>query len=128
VKKLILTIEDDSSLRMLIDFILRKDYHVATKENGVDALSWLDQGNIPDLIITDVTIPGLDAADFVHNLRKSGYYRDIPLLILSDWDTCIETINCLQIGADHYLMKPFNPSELREKIQELTITPKRLFA
>lgn len=119
MKKLILAVEDDPSLRMLLDFILRKEYQVVTKKNGLEAMIWLENGNIPDLIITDVDMPKLSGVDFVRNLRKSGYFRDIPLLILSGWETSIETISCLQVGADNYLMKPFNPKELKEKMEAL---------
>jgi two-component system chemotaxis response regulator CheY len=118
MKKQILTIDDDISIRNLLHFLLKKEYDVITKSNGLDGLLWLDQGNMPDLIIADVVMPELDGYDFLLNIKKSGFFRDIPIIMLSSSENSEKTIKCIQHGADDFVMKPFNPKELFNKIEK----------
>jgi CheY-like chemotaxis protein len=83
VKKRILLVDDEVAILKLLEFILKKDYDLVVKNNGFDALTWLDNGNMPDLIISDMEMPYFDGADFVRSLKVSGYFRDIPLIVLS---------------------------------------------
>lgn len=119
MKKTILTIDDDISIRNLLHYLLRKQYEVITKEDGLAGMLWLDQGNMPDLILADVNTPKLSGFDFVANVKKSGFFRDIPVIMLSSADHSEETIKCIQSGADDFLMKPFNPDELFAKVERV---------
>jgi len=119
MKKKVLVIDDELSIRMLLENFLNKTYTVVTKNDGMEGLGWLEEGNIPDLIVADIQMPNLDGYDFVKNLRASGYFRHIPIIMLSGIESTSEKIKCLKLGADDYIVKPFNPEELALRIELL---------
>lgn len=119
MKKRILVIDDEQSIRMLLENFLKKEYEVTTKSDGMEALKWMEQGNIPDLVVADIQMPNLDGYDFVKNVRASGYYKDIPLIMLSGIESSAEKVKCLKMGANDYIVKPFNPEELLIRIEIL---------
>jgi len=119
MKKKILIIDDELSIRMLLENFLKREYNVVTKNDGMEGLTWLEEGNIPDLIVADIQMPNLDGYDFIKNLRASGYFKHIPLIMLSGIESTSEKIKCLKLGADDYIVKPFNPEELSIRIELL---------
>jgi two-component system chemotaxis response regulator CheY len=119
MKKQILAVDDDSSIRELLEFLLRNNYNVITKKDGMEAMMWLSEGNIPDLIITDIDMPRLNGYEFFKNVRGSGFYRDIPIMVISGLENSKFIITCLQQGADDYILKPFNPESLYAKIERV---------
>ena len=116
MKKQILILDDDISIRTLLDLFLRKDYQVVAKKDGMEAMLWLENGNLPDLIVSDINMPRLNGSDFLMNLKKSGFFRSIPVIILSGIENENEKGKFLQNGAVDYIVKPFNPSDLLVKI------------
>ena len=115
-KNKILVIDDDSSIRMLLEIILKKNYEVIAVENGFEALMWMENNSIPDLIIVDINMPRINGYQFIHNLKKSGYYRDIPIIVLSGSLDTETKIKCYDLGVKDYYLKPFNPNELLVKV------------
>jgi DNA-binding response OmpR family regulator len=118
MKKKILVIDDERTIRVLLENFL-KEYVVTTKNDGLEGLSWLQEGNMPDLIVADIQMPNLDGYEFVKQLRASGYFKDIPLIVLSGIESTAEKVKCLKLGANDYLVKPFNPEELALRIELL---------
>ena len=118
MKKKILVIDDERTIRVLLENFL-KEYIVTTKNDGLEGLSWLQEGNMPDLIVADIQMPNLDGYEFVKQLRASGYFKDIPLIVLSGIESTAEKVKCLKLGANDYIVKPFNPEELALRIELL---------
>lgn len=118
MKKKLLVIDDERTIRVLLENFL-KEYVVITKNDGLEGLSWLQEGNMPDLIVADIQMPNLDGYEFVKQLRASGYFKDIPLIVLSGIESTAEKVKCLKLGANDYLVKPFNPEELALRIELL---------
>ena len=116
IMKKILAVEDDPSMRWLLKNLLRTRYEVVTKNNGLDAFSWLSVQNIPDLIISDIKMPVMDGFEFLENLSISGLYKNIPVLILTGVADSSTLKRCQELGAYSYLIKPFKPSELLGKV------------
>ncbi|MCD4773531.1 MAG: response regulator [Bacteroidales bacterium] len=119
MKKKILIIDDELSIRILLENFLKKNYNVITKNDGMEGIKWMEEGNIPDLVVADIQMPNLDGYDFIKNVRASGYYKDIPLIMLSGIESSTEKVKCLKLGANDYIVKPFNPEELDIRIQLL---------
>ncbi len=117
VKKRILLVDDEVAILKLLEFILKKDYDLVIKNNGFDALTWLDSGNIPDLIISDMEMPYFDGADFVRSLKVSGYFRDVPVIVLSGSDSLENIKTKIPYPINDLMSKPFNPSILKDKIK-----------
>lgn len=118
-RKKILLVDDEVSILKLLEFILKDDYELVIKSNGFDAISWLDNGNIPDLIISDMEMPYFDGADFVRSIKVSGYYRDIPIIVLSGSDSLDNIHTRLPYNIDELVAKPFNPDQLKKRIKTL---------
>jgi CheY-like chemotaxis protein len=122
--KKILVIEDDIPLCWLLEKILSPSYEVVIMNNGLDAWCWLTDNNFPDLIISDIKMPSLDGVELLENLRSSGLFKDIPVIILSGYEDAAKRKECLDLGAINYLVKPFEPQLLLEIVNEAVSTSK----
>jgi CheY-like chemotaxis protein len=116
IKKKILVIEDHDSIRLLLQRFLSKQYEVTCKSDGFEGLAWLSYGNMPDLIILDMSMPRLSGVDFLNNIRTSGLFREIPVLVVSADNDSKVIQKCYDLGIDGYIYKPFNPIELNDSI------------
>jgi len=105
----VLVIEDDAPLCWLLEKILRGKYEVIVMNNGLEAWSWLSDGNSCDLIISDVKMPSLDGIELLENLSNSGLFKNIPVIMLSGLEDSRK--QCLELGAFAYLVKPFEPQK-----------------
>ncbi|MEI7499402.1 MAG: response regulator transcription factor [Bacteroidota bacterium] len=117
MKKKILAIDDEKSIRFIIENTFNKDFEVTSISNGMDALFYLQTGNLPDVIICDVEMPVLNGFEFIRRIRESGFFDEIPLIMLSGKEESADKIRCFEMGADDYVLKPFNPKELIARIK-----------
>jgi CheY-like chemotaxis protein len=69
-------------------------------------------GNIPDLIITDLDMPNIDGVELINNLKKSGYYKNVPFIVITGYNSKDQKIKCMKLGVHDYFIKPFNPKDL----------------
>jgi DNA-binding response OmpR family regulator len=122
MKKKILIVDDKSEFRRLTKTILQSQYEVESAKNGIDALSILQNGYNPDLIVSDLLMPVLGGKDFLEQLKSSGLFKDIPVIILSSIDKSDEKIKLIKLGASDYLEKPYNPAELLVRIENILKT------
>jgi two-component system, chemotaxis family, chemotaxis protein CheY len=117
--KTILAIDDVHSTLDIINCTLCKKFNVVKKNNGKEALDWMQEGNLPDIIISDLYMPEMDGFEFIKHIRASGFFKDIPVVVLSSYENSSTRINCLRLGADDYVVKPFNPEELEARIENI---------
>ncbi len=117
--KQVLVIDDEPIMRKLLMQILKDKHEVILKENGREALEWMYSGNIPDLVVADLNMPEIDGFEYIEKVRESGFFSDVPLIVLSGEESSAERIKCLKLGANDYLIKPFNPEELGLRIDNL---------
>ncbi|MFA6125848.1 MAG: response regulator [Bacteroidales bacterium] len=119
MRKKILVIDDEITIRTLLDKFLSQLYEVTALGNGQEALTWLQGGNMPDLMIVDLEMPSMNGFEFLQQVKSSGFFRSIPVLMLSGVDSSAERVRCLKAGALDFMIKPFNPEELTIKIDIL---------
>ena len=117
MKKKILVIDDEITMVALLEFFLGERYIINSASSGRDALNWLD-GNLPDLIISDIQMPEMDGFEFLKQLRQRGYSKHTPVIMLSGKSESKERVKSYQLGAQDYLTKPFNPEELDELVKK----------
>ena len=117
MKRKILVVDDELSIRMLLDNFLSDDYEVITKENGYEAMTWLQDGNQADLLLVDINMPMLNGYEFTESVRKFKGMSDIPVLMLSAKQKSADRIRSFAAGADDFIQKPFNPEELIIRIK-----------
>lgn len=115
--KKILLIEDDAPLCWLLGKILRTRYEVVMINKGMEAWSWLSEGNIPDLIIFGVNEESEESIEFLEDLSQNGLYRDIPVIVLSGVPDPALQQHCLELGAFSYITKPFDPQSFLSEVQ-----------
>jgi DNA-binding response OmpR family regulator len=118
-KRTILIIDDEVDSLTLLSRAIGTSYDVVAKNDGAEALRWLQAGNTPDLIITDVMMPNMDGGEFVKILRSSKSHRHTPIVVVSGNSDVRTRIKFLQMGVNDYLGKPVHPEELVLRINNI---------
>ena len=113
----VIIIEDDMYMQGIIAQCLSESFSTSVFNDGMDALAYLQEGNLPDIIISDLNIPNLNGMQFLEQVRSSGFFNSIPVVILSGVDSTDTRIKCLEAGADDFIVKPFNPKELEARLK-----------
>ena len=114
--KCILVADDEEHIRELATLYLEKDgFRVLTAEDGEAALS-LNRSKHPDLIVLDVMMPNLDGLEVCRRIRQDS---DVPILMLTARSDEVDRIVGLELGADDYMGKPFNPRELTARVKAI---------
>lgn len=115
----LLIIDDEPSTLKILEHFLNKEFDVTLKSDGMEGMQWLESGNDPNFIIVDLNMPNLNGKEFVEVIRASNLYYEVPIIILSGTDESKERIECLNIGADDFMLKPFNPMEVHARIKAI---------
>jgi len=111
-----LLIEDDTELALLLsNFLSKHDMQVECAEEPYMGLSLLTQNDF-DLVILDLTLPGMDGLEVVEKIREMS---DIPIIISSARDDLTDKVIGLERGADDYMPKPYDPRELVTRIKTI---------
>jgi DNA-binding response OmpR family regulator len=112
----ILVVEDEASIASFVSLYLKNaGYTVRTAATGGEALAQV-MSNAPALIVLDLNLPDIDGIEICRRIRKTG---DIPILMLTARDEDVDKIIGLEVGADDYLTKPFNPRELVARVKSV---------
>ncbi len=112
----VLIVEDDADIADVLRRSLRNEgYEVRTSADGVEALD-VAAGFMPDLVVLDLGLPGLDGVEVCRRLRSDG---DVPILMLTARAETEDRVTGLDSGADDYLVKPFERQELLARIRAL---------
>ena len=113
----ILVVEDDDTVALTIERCLRRDnYKVTLASSGVQALQ-LARRRIPDLVLLDVTMPGMDGFAVCREMRQDPVLRQVPIIFLTARSKEEDRINGFLAGGDDYLSKPFNLEELSLRVR-----------
>ncbi|MBX2890620.1 MAG: response regulator [Saprospiraceae bacterium] len=116
----ILLVEDHDSLRHVIRAFLANRFEVTSAKSGLEAMSHLSQGFVPDVIVTDAMMPDLTGFQLLFNLRNSGIYANIPVIVISGSCNDEEELRFKELGAHDYFRKPFSPTQLQNRLIQLT--------
>jgi two-component system alkaline phosphatase synthesis response regulator PhoP len=110
----ILVVEDEQSIRTIVEYALRDaGFGVLTVARGDDALSLIDREPV-DLVVLDLMLPGLDGLEVCKRIRAE---RNIPIIMLSARGEELDKVLGLELGADDYVTKPFSPRELVSRVK-----------
>lgn len=115
----ILIAEDEPDIRELVAFTLRFAGHeVNTTSNGEEALQVASQ-TVPDLVLMDVRMPRMTGYDACRAMKADPSLKDIPIVFLSAKGQDAEIQTGLDAGAEEYLLKPFAPDQLVERVRTI---------
>ena len=117
--KKILLVDDKVTIGRVLKIYLGTEYDLEYFEDPIKALEWLNEGNLPDLIISDIRMPHMRGNEFLYYLKGNELLKHIPIVMLSSEESTTERIELLQAGAIDYILKPFNPLELKVRIMKL---------
>ncbi len=120
----ILVVEDEANIASFVAMYLKKaGYDVEIAASAAEALAKAD-GDSPALVVLDLMLPDLDGIDVCRRIRQRS---DVPILMLTARDDDVDKIIGLEVGADDYLTKPFNPRELVARVKTILrrAAPKR---
>ena len=121
----ILVVDDDRVNRMLLTRSLEREGHrVRCAENGAEALELLHDDPC-DVVLLDIVMPELDGVSVLEHVKGDPALQDVPVIMISGVDDTESVVRCIEIGADDYLPKPFDPVLLRARISA-GLTKKRL--
>ena len=115
----ILVVEDEEDIQELIAYNLRKEsYQVTTVGDGEKALK-IAEATLPDLLVLDLMLPGLGGLEVCKRLKRNPEAERIPIIMLTARGDVVDRVSGLEIGADDYIGKPFEPRELVARIQSI---------
>ncbi len=110
--KKLLVVDDDPGLLLAVsETLIAEGFEVITARRGAEAMVRIAE-NLPDLIISDIRMPGMDGYALVRNLRSSPRTRLVPIIFLTAKDEVADRIAGFRTGVDAYLTKPFESEEL----------------
>jgi DNA-binding NarL/FixJ family response regulator len=110
--KRILVVDDEAKLLRAVAVDLRAEgYDVVTARSGAEALALVAQ-SLPDLVVSDIRMPGMDGYQLARRLRENQRTAIIPIIFLTAKDTSADRIEGFRAGVDAYITKPFEPDEL----------------
>ncbi|MGE0092685.1 MAG: PleD family two-component system response regulator [Bacteroidales bacterium] len=119
MKKKVLIVDDKPTIAKVIQVYIAEIFDCIYFEDPFKAIAWLQEGNMPDLIISDINMPNMNGVDFLDYVKKNDLFKYIPFVILSSEDSTSQKIALLERGADDYISKPFNPMELKVRLKKI---------
>ena len=122
----LLIVEDNSELRKYLKDELKSQYKVLVAKDGLEGLK-IAKDSLPDVIITDVIMPEMDGFEFCKNIKEDLTTSHIPLLMLTAKTKIDDRIEGIGLGADAYMIKPFDMRLLKLRLQQLITSRKLIF-
>ncbi len=116
--KTILAVDDSVSIRKFITLALKvQGFKIVTCADGMEALEALPNHQI-DLMITDLNMPNVDGFELIRVVRQNPEYKNLPIIILSSLSDNNDIENGLKLGANSYLIKPFNTKKIQYEVSK----------
>ena len=113
----LLLAEDEPSLRQLLAELLHADYELLLAPDGERAWEIVVGERPPDLVLSDVEMPGVDGIELTRRLRALARTATVPILLISANNRLPILLEGLEVGADDFLLKPFRPQELLARLR-----------
>ncbi|WP_041283726.1 ATP-binding response regulator [Desulfobacca acetoxidans] len=117
-KKILIADDNPDNVELLRKRLSAQGYQIAAAFDGEEALQAVLKEN-PDLLILDIMMPKLDGYEVLRRLKKQDEYRNLPVILLTAKKEIPDKLKGLDIGADDYITKPFNPQELLARVRSL---------
>jgi len=115
-KKKLLVVDQSDSTKIILDHFIGKEFDIIQKSNGYEAIDFLNSGVDIDFLITELNLPLLNGKELIRKLRQSHLFSNLPILLLTASSESKDRIECMNLGVDNYIEKPFNPFEIQARI------------
>ncbi|SHL90534.1 response regulator transcription factor [Vreelandella subglaciescola] len=115
----VLVVDDEPNILLSLEFLMQQaGFDVTTAADGESALERIDAG-LPDLLLLDISLPGISGFDVLERLRAAAATRRLPIIMLTAHGREVEREKGMALGADDYITKPFSTQALVEKVKTL---------
>ena len=116
-KNSVLIVDDDTSNLMELTHMLRADYKLRAVRDGASALKNANE-YLPDIILLDVVMPGMNGYEVIAELKKTDKTKDIPVIFITGMKDSVNESEGLALGAAAYIRKPFDPEDVKQRIRQ----------
>ncbi len=114
----LLVVEDDTEISYLLEFMLsREGYDVKKAMDGLEAIAAIDSMPLPKLVLLDIMLPYHDGFELIDYIRKKQDWANVPIVMLTAKSQEKDISRALNMGANDYVLKPFQPVELLARIR-----------
>ena len=121
----IFLVEDEEDIAYLVRFMLeRQQYRVDHAADGRQAFDYIAASAPPDLVLMDIMLPYHDGIEIIQRLRATAGWESVPVLMLTAKAREADIVKALELGADDYVTKPFQPEELFARIKRFIRRPR----
>ncbi len=118
--RILIADDDELMVRLLSHKLSQKGLQVIAASDGESALAFV-RAELPDIVILDGMMPGMDGVEVLKRLKKDSATRHIPVLLLSARKMEADVVAGLEYGAEDYMVKPFMPEELWARIRKILL-------
>ena len=115
MNKKVLIIDDDESMTKLLDVVLKSEFTLSISHSVEEGISTFNTKGA-DAIVLDLNMPGKNGLEMIMEVRKDPKFQWLPIIVLSGKEKSEDRIKSLEAGADDYIIKPFNPVELKLRL------------
>ena len=123
MSRTILVVDDqEDNRRILRDLLTNSDFEVIEAVTGEEAVT-LAEGRVPDLILMDIQLPGIDGYEATRQIKAKPALRATPLIVVTSYALSGDDVKAFAAGADGYVSKPFSPRALLAKVREFLGPP-----
>ena len=126
VRDTVLLVDDDPAFLKIANDALREYYAVSFASSGVEALELASAGYVPDIILLDVAMPGMDGYETLSKLRETPDMQDVPVIFLTSIGTKESELQGIESGATDYILKPFTRELLLARVRRHLENGRRL--
>ncbi len=119
----VLVVEDEPDQQELLRFNLtREGYHVSCADDGREAMEMIRNGEVPDLVVLDLMLPGMDGLEVCKSIRRDAKTAHLPIVMLTAKAEDSDVVTGLELGADDYVTKPYSPRVLLARVKAVLRT------
>jgi len=119
---LAIVIDDSKAMRLILTRIMQGlSFDVLEAADGREAIERMEQGPLPDVALVDWNMPVMDGLEFVHAVRRHEGWRSVALMMVTTEGEKAQLVRALAAGANEYVVKPFTPDAIAEKLMLLGV-------
>ena len=119
-KKKIYLIDDEEMHLTTAELFLKLDYEIHKAKSGQEALDYINNNKfIPNIILLDILMPNMDGWEVFKRMREIEFLKNVPIVFLTSSEEETNLKKAFKIGADDYIMKPFNMTDLKARIKDV---------
>lgn len=117
--------DNEDTVYLLRHLLLRDGFIVHSATNGRDARDFIASSEPTDIVVTDLMLPYVSGFELLMQIRENALWKDVPVVVLSGKVTEGDVVRALELGANDYVKKPYNPQELSARIKRHVDLKKR---